>query len=208
MLQQQSSGGGGEHPQCRQCVKHNGSAPPEDPVWSLNPSCSFSSANTCFLIEGRLLNVGSRWLRSESIPRFGSQLVARQRASAGLTDLGYSWSLTPQLRLLALLLLPSPLRQTTFGPTIENDADASGRDGGGNSVPAADIEVEAGVGDVGDVIDFSRRLLDDGRGLLAANNGRCHLRTWTIHVGGAAGWQTFNLQLNSSLQHFKLNQPI
>ena len=76
------------------------------------------------------------------------------------------------------------------------------------SVPAADIEVEAGVGDVGDVIDFSRRLLDDGRGLLAANNGRCHLRTWTIHVGGAAGWQTFNLQLNSSLQHFKLNQPI
>ena len=131
MLQQQSSGGGGEHPQCRQCVKHNGSAPPEDPVWSLNPSCSFSSANTCFLIEGRLLNVGSRWLRSESIPRFGSQLVARQRASAGLTDLGYSWSLTPQLRLLALLLLPSPLRQTTFGPTIENDADARGRDGGG-----------------------------------------------------------------------------
>ena len=94
---------GGEHPR-RQCVKHNGSAPPEDPVWSLNPSCSFSSANTCFLIEGRLLNVGSRWLRSESIPRFGSQLVARLRASARLTDLGYSWSLTPQLRLLARLL--------------------------------------------------------------------------------------------------------
>ena len=64
--------------------------------------------------------MGSRCLRSESIPRFLVPNWSSLRASA-LTDLGYSWSLTPELRLLALLrrCQAQALRQTPSGPTTK-----------------------------------------------------------------------------------------
>ena len=174
-----------------------------------NPG-SFSSTNTCFTE----CSFSSSWVEMSPIGKYSQVWFPTGRETARVSQANGSRlllvtdSTTPAVGPTSQEEMPSPLRQTTFGPTTKNYADADEKE---TMVASPCLQLTLRPKQVLGTLAMSLTPL----GGCWTTAGGCWRPTTVVAICApgprstlpAGGWRACKLRLNSSLQHFNPTNP-